>query len=75
MSVAIVAMVNHTAIALDDHSDSDDVDITECGVSINDTVVSYQLIVWIIIFKYPVYLKKSVCGHILCFYNIYSCSC
>jgi len=43
MSVAIVAMVNHTAIALDDHSDSDDVDITECGLSINDTVVSFTL--------------------------------
>lgn len=38
MSVAIVAMVNHTAIALDDHSDTDDVSVTECGVLINSTL-------------------------------------
>ncbi|KAF7268749.1 hypothetical protein GWI33_018101 [Rhynchophorus ferrugineus] len=38
MSVAIVAMVNHTAIAIDDHSDTDDVSVTECGVQINSSV-------------------------------------
>ncbi|CAG9766884.1 unnamed protein product [Ceutorhynchus assimilis] len=38
MSVAIVAMVNHTAIAIDDRSESDDVSVTECGVLINQTL-------------------------------------
>ncbi|XP_066246488.1 putative inorganic phosphate cotransporter [Euwallacea similis] len=37
MSVAIVAMVNHTALAIDDDSPSDDVDVTECGVKFNTT--------------------------------------
>ena len=38
MSVAIVAMVNHTAIAIDDHSPTDELSMTECGVLVNKTV-------------------------------------
>lgn len=40
MSVAIVAMVNHTAIAINEDSDTDDVSVTECGVRINSSMVT-----------------------------------
>ncbi|KAH1012551.1 putative inorganic phosphate cotransporter [Dendroctonus ponderosae] len=35
MSVAIVAMVNHTAIAIDDAAATDNVAVSECGVTID----------------------------------------
>lgn len=45
MSVAIVAMVNHTAIAIDDDAPTDDVSVTECGVLINKTQEREQAII------------------------------
>lgn len=41
MSVAIVAMVNHTAIAIDDASATDNVAVSECGVTIDRNSVSF----------------------------------
>ncbi|ERL87632.1 hypothetical protein D910_01188, partial [Dendroctonus ponderosae] len=41
MSVAIVAMVNHTAIAIDDAAATDNVAVSECGVTIDKNSVSF----------------------------------